>query len=81
MDDYKETVSQLFMTTLENVVHELRYGQILKSIQDTAYVRGVLKRFWKKHRYELLMRLKEWDEYSFVHSFDVFVLGTILLDT
>lgn len=78
VDDYKETVSQLFMTTLENVVHELRYGQILKSIQDTAYVRGVFEKILeKKHRYELLMRLKEWDEYSFVHSFDVFVLGTI----
>lgn len=77
-DEYKETVSQLFMTTLENVVHELRYGQILKSIQDTAYVRGVFEKILeKKQRYELLMRLKEWDEYSFVHSFDVFVLGTI----
>jgi len=78
IDDYKETVHQLFMTTLENVVHELRYGQILKSIQDTAYVRGVFEKILEeKHRYELLMRLKEWDEYSFVHSFDVFVLGTI----
>ncbi|WP_346766917.1 HD-GYP domain-containing protein [Lysinibacillus sphaericus] len=78
VDEYKETVSQLFMTTLENVVHELRYGQVLKSIQDTAYVRGVFEKILeKKHRYELLMRLKEWDEYSFVHSFDVFVLGTI----
>ncbi|KPN97001.1 HD-GYP domain-containing protein [Lysinibacillus sp. ZYM-1] len=78
IDDYKETISQLFMTTLENVVHELRYGQILKSIQDTAYVRGVFEKILEeKHRYELLMRLKEWDEYSFVHSFDVFVLGTI----
>ncbi|OXS66542.1 metal-dependent phosphohydrolase [Lysinibacillus sp. KCTC 33748] len=78
VDEYKETVSQLFMTTLENVVHELRYGQILKSIQDTAYVRGVFEKILeKKQRYELLMRLKEWDEYSFVHSFDVFVLGTI----
>jgi len=78
IDEYKETVSKLFMTTLENVVHELRYGQILKSIQDTAYVRGIFERILeKKERYELLMRLKEWDEYSFVHSFDVFVLGTI----
>jgi len=78
VDEYKETVSQLFMTTLENVVHELRYGQVLKSIQDSAYVRGVFEKILeKKHRYELLMRLKEWDEYSFVHSFDVFVLGTI----
>ncbi|KOS62024.1 HD domain-containing phosphohydrolase [Lysinibacillus sp. FJAT-14222] len=78
IDEYKESVSKLFMTTLENVVHELRYGQILKSIQDTAYVRGVFEKILeKKHRYDLLMRLKEWDEYSFVHSFDVFVLGTI----
>ncbi|WP_246494242.1 hypothetical protein [Lysinibacillus agricola] len=28
IDEYKESVSKLFMTTLENVVHELRYGQI-----------------------------------------------------
>ncbi|MGG2073089.1 HD domain-containing phosphohydrolase [Lysinibacillus irui] len=78
VDDYKEKVSQLFMTTLENVVHELRYGQILKSMQDTAYVREIFEKILeKKHRYELLIRLKEWDEYSFVHSFDVFVLGTI----
>ncbi|WP_427108240.1 HD-GYP domain-containing protein [Lysinibacillus xylanilyticus] len=78
VDEYKDTVNNLFMTTLENVVHELRYGQILKSIQDTVYVRGVFEKILeKKQRYELLMRLKEWDEYSFVHSFDVFVLGTI----
>ncbi|MED4552162.1 hypothetical protein P9305_05490 [Lysinibacillus capsici] len=49
VDDYKETVSQLFMTTLENVVHELRYGQILKSIQDTAYVRGVFEKILEKN--------------------------------
>ncbi|OEC00496.1 metal-dependent phosphohydrolase [Lysinibacillus sphaericus] len=78
IDEYQVAVSNLFMSTLENVVHELRYGQILKSIQDTAYVRGIFERILaEKHRYDLLMRLKEWDEYSFVHSFDVFVLGTI----
>lgn len=78
VDEYKEIVSTLFMTTLENVVHELRYGQILKSMQDTAYVRTVFEKILEeKHRYNLLIRLKEWDEYSFVHSFDVFVLGTI----
>ncbi|WP_339258930.1 HD domain-containing phosphohydrolase [Lysinibacillus sp. FSL K6-3209] len=78
IDEYQVAVSNLFMSTLENVVHELRYGQILKSMQDTAYVRGIFERILaEKHRYDLLMRLKEWDEYSFVHSFDVFVLGTI----
>lgn len=78
IDEYQVAVSNLFMSTLENVVHELRYGQILKSTQDTAYVRGIFERILaEKSRYDLLMRLKEWDEYSFVHSFDVFVLGTI----
>ncbi|MFJ5789395.1 HD-GYP domain-containing protein [Lysinibacillus sp. NPDC093197] len=78
IDEYKVAVNNLFMTTLESVVHELRYGQILKSTQDTAYVRGVFERILeKKHRYDLLIRLREWDEYSFVHSFDAFVLGTI----
>lgn len=78
IDAYKEMVSHLFMTTLENVVHELRYGQILKSMQDTAFVRGVFEKILEeKRRYDLLMRLKAWDEYSYVHSFDVFVLGTI----
>lgn len=78
IDEYKVAVSNLFMSTLENVVHELRYGQILKSTQDTAYVRGIFERILEeKHRYDLLIRLKDWDEYSFVHSFDVFVLGTI----
>jgi HD-GYP domain-containing protein (c-di-GMP phosphodiesterase class II) len=78
IDEYKVAVNNLFMTTLESVVHELRYGQILKSTQDTAYVRGVFERILeKKHLYDLLIRLREWDEYSFVHSFDAFVLGTI----
>ncbi|MFJ7735349.1 HD-GYP domain-containing protein [Lysinibacillus sp. NPDC097287] len=77
-DEYKEKVSKLFMITLENVVHELRYGQILKSMQDTAFVREIFEKILEeKHRFDLLMRLKEWDEYSYVHSFDVFVLGTI----
>ena len=78
IDEYKEKVSKLFMITLENVVHELRYGQILKSMQDASFVREIFEKILeKKHRYDLLMRLKEWDEYSYVHSFDVFVLGTI----
>lgn len=78
VDEYKEKVSKLFMITLENVVHELRYGQILKSMQDAAFVREIFEKILEeKHRYDLLMRLKEWDEYSYVHSFDVFVLGTI----
>lgn len=78
IDKYKEKVSNLFMITLENVVHELRYGQILKSMQDTSFVREIFEKFLEEeHRYDLLMRLKEWDAYSYVHSFDVFVLGTI----
>ncbi len=48
VDEYKEKVSTLFMTTLENVVHELRYGQILKSMQDTAYVRGVFEKNFRR---------------------------------
>lgn len=76
MDAYQEKVSNLFTNTLEQVVHELRYGQILKSFQDKAFVRSIFEKILQdKHRYDLLMRLKEWDEYSFVHSFDVFVLG------
>ena len=78
IDKYKEKVSNLFMITLENVVHELRYGQILKSMQDTSFVREIFEKILEEeHRYDLLMRLKEWDAYSYVHSFDVFVLGTI----
>ena len=36
------------MTTLENVVHELRYGQILKSTQDTTYVQSVFAQILEK---------------------------------
>lgn len=78
IDEYQEKVSNLFTITLENVVHELRYGQILKSFQDTAFVKNIFEKILQeKHRYDLLMRLKAWDEYSYVHSFDVFVLGVI----
>ncbi|KOS69746.1 metal-dependent phosphohydrolase [Lysinibacillus contaminans] len=78
IDEYQEKINNLFTITLENVVHELRYGQILKSLQDTAFVRNIFGKILKeKHRYDLLMRLKEWDEYSYVHSFDVFVLGIV----
>lgn len=49
IDEYKVAVNNLFMTTLESVVHELRYGQILKSTQDTAYVRGVFERILEKN--------------------------------
>lgn len=48
VDAYKDKVNHLFMTTLENVVHELRYGQILKSIQDTTYVQGVFEQILEK---------------------------------
>lgn len=45
IDEYKEKVSKLFMITLENVVHELRYGQILKSMQDAAFVREIFEKY------------------------------------
>ena len=78
IDEHQEKVDQLFSITLDNVFHELRYGQLLKSFQDTAFVKTIFCEILQdQRRYELLMRLKAWDEYSYVHSFDVFVLGTI----
>lgn len=68
-------LEQLFDETLFEVAHERRYGFSLQTKEDFNYVKQLFIVIAKNGDiYENLIHLKEWDYYSFVHTFDVFVL-------
>lgn len=77
--DENVNLSQFYYELLHEVVNETRYGYALhceKSIRwlEAVFVSSVSDRFV----YEQLMRLKTWDADSFYHTFDVFLLGSLL---
>ncbi|HET7522184.1 MAG TPA: HD domain-containing phosphohydrolase, partial [Bacillales bacterium] len=75
----KEKLRQLFYTDLNRVASETRYGVALNEVNMVTEL---------EHRfvtamsitaiYEKMTELRRWDSYSYDHSFDVFLLGTVL---
>lgn len=68
-------LDELFYETLFEVAHESRYGFSLQTVEDFNYVKQLFIVIGKNgDTYENLMLLKEWDYYSYIHTFDVFIL-------
>ena len=68
-----------FFQALSFVGYEYRYGKILNNDEDIQFLIQLFKDM--HHDYELmdtLYALKEWNHYDFIHSFDVFILGTLV---
>lgn len=77
----KEALSNMFYMQLKRIAVRKRYGL---GLQDDERVKVFENLFISsmsiKDIYEKMMELREWDTYSFDHSFDVFLLGMILGD-
>lgn len=74
-----EGIRQLFYTLLQQVVSEIRYGYALHSEKDIHWLESVFVSCMSDtFVYNELMALKEWDTDSFLHTIDVFLLGSLL---
>jgi len=67
-----------FFEILELVGSESRYGNILSSSEDVEFIMNLFTKIHNKYDFiDELYKLKAWDHYTFVHSFDVFILGSL----
>jgi putative nucleotidyltransferase with HDIG domain len=74
------SVRNIFYETLLEVADERRYGLALNEESSILFLEDLFISFMKKEFvYELVFKLMDKDEYSFKHSFDVFVLFTLLM--
>lgn len=68
-------LSDLFPSLIGN----MRYGQALHHFQDVQWLEDLYASLLKHPRVaDWLNQLKHWNPYSYLHSIDVFVLGTLL---
>ena len=77
---YKETKARdTFFNSLSFVGHEHRYGKMLNHDKDVQLLIQLFTDIhMNDHFIDTLYALKTWDHFAFVHSFDVFVLGTLI---
>ncbi|KGP71149.1 HD-GYP domain-containing protein [Pontibacillus yanchengensis] len=72
-------LQHIFHQELNKIVNERRYGELLKSDYTLQELRGLFVQLLQEPTTkQLLMKLYWYDEYSFTHSVDVFILGYVL---
>lgn len=80
INKYKDdTIRDTFFHSLANIGNECRYGKILNKDEDVEFLIQLYTNMHMHHDLiDTLYSLKTWDHYSFIHSIDVFILGTLL---
>ncbi|WP_409303422.1 HD domain-containing phosphohydrolase [Peribacillus sp. SCS-155] len=74
-------IKQLFYESLQYVVNEARYGVILNNNHQLRWLESLFISSLSDTRISTsLFSLKKADSYSYFHSFDVFLLGSLLAD-
>lgn len=74
------SIRNIFYDSLLEVADERRYGLALNEESSILYLEELFIGFMNKEFvYDLVLKLMDKDEYSFKHSFDVFVLFTLLM--
>lgn len=77
-----EHYKKVFCDAFEQVVSEQRYGKKIDNIDDLDFIMDLFVKIHNENHFiDKLYQLKEMDHYSFIHSFDVFVLGTLFAKT
>lgn len=75
----EQKAKKSFVQTLSLIGHEHRLGKLLNRNEDVQFLTDLFINIHKKHSFiDLLYSLRNWDHYTFYHSFDVFIIGTIL---
>ncbi|WP_096201138.1 HD domain-containing phosphohydrolase [Bacillus sp. FJAT-45350] len=74
-------IKQLFYESLQYVVNESRYGYVLHNEKQLSWLENLFTSILKDSKISsALFTLKKVDSYSYFHSFDVFLLGSLLAD-
>lgn len=75
----EEKAKKTFVQMLSTIGYEHRLGKLLNRNEDVQFLKDLFVEFHKKYFFiDIFYSLKSWDQYAFNHSFDVFVIGTIL---
>lgn len=70
--------SETFLQALGELSTEIRYGHVLKSMDDILFIRNLFQRYMENSHYrKLLNTLKDYDTYTYMHAIDVFTLCTL----
>ncbi|MFD1736807.1 HD-GYP domain-containing protein [Bacillus salitolerans] len=73
-----EVTRKFFYDTLPLVAHENRYGFAMNSEEDLDFIEDTFCTIVKNgFVYNKLQSLMKWDYYSFIHTFDVFILCSL----
>lgn len=74
-------IKQMFYEGLQHVVSEARYGYVLHNDKQLQWLENLFISVTSDYKIlSALLSLKKVDEYSYYHSFDVFLLGSLLAD-
>ncbi|WP_096201556.1 HD domain-containing phosphohydrolase [Bacillus sp. FJAT-45350] len=73
-----EENSYLFYETLKEIFLESRYGLALNNIEEIHWLSNLFTKIITNDSKKLLTQLKEWDYDSFLHSFDVFIISSLI---
>jgi len=74
-------IKELFYESLQYVAYETRYGLILNNESQLQWLENLfISSLFDSRISTSLFSLKKTDPYSYFHSFDVFLLGTLLAD-
>lgn len=75
----EEKAKKTFVQMLSTIGYEHRLGKLLNRNEDVQFLTDLFVDFHKKYFFiDIFYSLKSWDQYTFTHSFDVFIIGTIL---
>lgn len=70
--------NSLFLQALGELSTEIRYGHVLKNMDDIQFIRNLFQRYMENsHNRKLLTALKNYDTYTYMHAIDVFTLCTL----
>lgn len=77
-----EHYRSLFFEVFDQVGSEQRYGEVACCLEGFEYIMKLFIKLHNEYHFiDKLYKLKEVDHYSYIHSFDVFVLGTLFAKT
>src|SRR5699024_7881354 len=71
-------LKEIFFSNLSNIGHEYRYGYALNDSNDYEWLEGLFIKFMSINKVSRLMKkLQDLDNYTYNHSFDVFIFGSL----
>ncbi|WP_298787438.1 HD-GYP domain-containing protein [uncultured Marinococcus sp.] len=74
-----QELKRLFLDNVIGLGNEYRFGFALNDLRRYEWLENMFCSVMKMPKVKTLMdKIKEWDLYTYQHSFDVFILGTLL---